>query len=391
MTRGALARVLLPVALALAARAALAVDPWWDGAWHERYKLQFDNSGQTNDALVNFPVLVTLTAENFNFDGAGSNGEGLRFVDADGPAELPYEIESWNRRARFAEVWVAVPHIPAGSDTNYIWLYSGNRSAPDNQQPSNVWDSVYWGVWHLSDAAEHAGEVSDSTANRRHGTWRDGDGSGNTRAQGVIGGGVGFGGTDFVAVPWDVAFSGTITVSAWVYTEGEEGVVFDRPGINYCGTWNQCLIKQRLAHVKCTTYACSYNLADALAATSAIEDEVWYHVVWQWGAAGRRIYLNGELNVSDDTRSIGSNDPASALPWIYIGAPCTGHATPTVTFAVPFEGVLDEVRLSRTSGVTPPHSADYVRAAYLTMTHQSFPSYGPAEQLPRTGSALFGW
>ncbi len=133
---------------------------WWNSSWQNRIKITFDNSSASVD-LTDFPVLVSLTSSNVDFTKTRDSGQDIRFVDADGSTQLPYEIDNWNESAT-STVWVKVPQIDAASTTDYIWMYYNNTSAVDASAPTQVWDSNFIGVWHMSDAS---GTVMDSTAN----------------------------------------------------------------------------------------------------------------------------------------------------------------------------------------------------------------------------------
>ncbi len=124
---------------------------WWDVNWLERKKLKINNADQT-EALVDFPLLVKLDSTRIDYTKTLNAGEDIRFIDndADGGAELKYEIEKWDE-AGTSYVWVKVPQIDGSSKTDHIWLYYDYFVASDNQDPANVWTNGYAGVWHLKE------------------------------------------------------------------------------------------------------------------------------------------------------------------------------------------------------------------------------------------------
>jgi hypothetical protein len=71
------------------------MNSWWNNNWLYRTQLTFNNSGQSDD-LINFPVLVNLSALNFNYSNAKLDGADLRFIDENGVTELKYHIEDWD-------------------------------------------------------------------------------------------------------------------------------------------------------------------------------------------------------------------------------------------------------------------------------------------------------
>jgi hypothetical protein len=113
------------------------INTWWNSEWQYRKSLIFENSGQM-DTLENFPVLVTLDSSNFNYSKAKPDGSDLRFID--GTKELKYHIEKWNALGK-SYVWVNVSFISAGSSSDFILMYYGNPSAPNNQDITGTYDA----------------------------------------------------------------------------------------------------------------------------------------------------------------------------------------------------------------------------------------------------------
>jgi len=148
-------------------------DPnWWNSNWNYRKKITFDNSGQSTN-LTNFPVLVVLHSGNFDYAKAKSDGADIRFIDSDDSTSLDYEIEDWDPDGN-SYIWVKVPQIDASSSTDFIYLYYGNSSASDGQNPTGVWDSDYKMVHHLDGGIQNLGaETGNSTG------WREDNVAGN--------------------------------------------------------------------------------------------------------------------------------------------------------------------------------------------------------------------
>ena len=79
-------------------------ESWWNTSWLNRTKITFDNSASSED-LIDFPVLVSLTSAEIDYAKTQGVGNDIRFVDADGITELPYEIEKWDDLGT-SVVWV---------------------------------------------------------------------------------------------------------------------------------------------------------------------------------------------------------------------------------------------------------------------------------------------
>ena len=180
-------------------------------SWPYKRKLTFNNSSQSEN-LVNFPVLIKLNSSRIDYSNTQNSGQDLRFYDADGITLLAHEIESWNESGD-SYVWVKVPQIDGSSSADYIWMYYGNDGASDGQDPNNVWDSNYQGVWHLD---ETSGDHADATSNGNDGTP---EGNVIQNTTGYIGGANDFDGSDdAVSVPDapSLDISSAVTLSAWI-------------------------------------------------------------------------------------------------------------------------------------------------------------------------------
>lgn len=105
--------------------AATAVDPG-EGDWGYYREITVDNTG--GDAKTDWPVKVSLTAANFTFADAQTDGADLRFRATDGTTELDFWIESYDSVAETAVLWVQVPTVTAGGSAT-VRLYYGNALA----------------------------------------------------------------------------------------------------------------------------------------------------------------------------------------------------------------------------------------------------------------------
>jgi hypothetical protein len=96
-------------------------EDWWNADWAFRKKLTFNNVAQSED-LINFPVLVNLSASNFNYSNANLDGSDLRFIDSDSSTQLNYHIEDWNTSG-YSSTWVNVTQIDGSSSSDFIWMW----------------------------------------------------------------------------------------------------------------------------------------------------------------------------------------------------------------------------------------------------------------------------
>ncbi|HEY1789126.1 MAG TPA: DUF2341 domain-containing protein, partial [Verrucomicrobiae bacterium] len=109
--------------------------------FNSKLKIAFSGYNRA-ETLQDFPVLVNLSTSltGFSYGGfAGANGSDLRFADASGTRELPYEINNWNPNGTSA-VWVQVPAL-TGTNT-FIWAYWGNASG--TTPPAYTTNGAVW-------------------------------------------------------------------------------------------------------------------------------------------------------------------------------------------------------------------------------------------------------
>ena len=98
-----------------------------------RYKRVLTDSNST--AVTAFQVRVALTANNFTFSHANSDGSDIRFWDATSGAALPYWIESWDAVAQTAVIWVKVADM-----THTLEMYYGRKTATSESSLANTFE-----------------------------------------------------------------------------------------------------------------------------------------------------------------------------------------------------------------------------------------------------------
>lgn len=193
--------------------------------WHYCRNITLNTSpagADIQDDIYDFPVLIRLTSDNFDFTQAGGDGSDLMITGSDGTPR-PFAIEQWNMADQKADIWVTVDTVYGNDSSQSITLYWGNEDT--SIPPSGtVFDTAegFAGVWHLGDAATDS--VYDATVNNFNGIS-----SGNGRpviVEGIIGNCRKFDGTDdFITMPatadsrLNFPEDGTYTVSAWVFLD----------------------------------------------------------------------------------------------------------------------------------------------------------------------------
>ncbi len=340
--------------------------------WGARRKLTFNNSAQTEN-LVNFPVLVVLNSSRIDYGTTQNAGEDLRFADADGTTELAYEIEKWDETGT-SYVWVKVPQIDGGSNTDHIWMYYDNTSATDNQDPQAVWSNGYAGVWHLKETPTVDSNALDSTCTGNNGSFL-GSMTSADQVAGQIDGSLDFDGSnDYVDMgnqaSLDFADVDDFTIEAWIFVDtGNDRNITGKklsqaeadPGyVLFFNDPNDVI---------------DFNLSDGvdryIVRSSAVSFGQWIHVaaVWDFDSeAGTTIYINGvedKASTIDTFANVGSLSNAVAFR---VGTQGNGSAD--------FDGKIDDVRISNVV-----RSADWIAAQYLLMT-DAFITFGAEESPP---------
>lgn len=340
------------------------VEGWWDINWTNRRVLTFDNSGQSEN-LMEFPILVKLDSGRIDYGKTQNAGQDLRFIDTDGTV-LEYEIEEWDESGN-SFVWVKIPQIDGSSSADFIWMYYGNTSAADNQNPALLWSNSYLGVWHLAENAAGTGTADlyqDSTGNN------DADDEVSaTGKDGQIGYGQEFNGIGDVieSSAYLYSFSTQITLSAWFrYTGAGTGSprIFE---ISQLGdATSHCLAVDNNASLRAwleDTTGRSASVDDPI----IYDDSAWHNMVYTYSSPNGSLYVDG---IETETAS----DPAANLDdgaYMTIGA--VMDATTYNHNEHSYEGFVDEVRISNIE-----RSADWNKAQYDSMT-DVFVSFGVEE------------
>ncbi|WP_226015746.1 DUF2341 domain-containing protein [Novosphingobium sp. FKTRR1] len=320
MMRLLTAFAVLLAALGFAPGANAASEAWWNKEWSYRKAVTVDLSPSgvnVSGPVGRTVVLVRLHSGNFTFTDAMPNGADIRFVDSDNKTPLPFHIEHYDATTGIATAWVSVPNLNGG-EKRAIWLYFGNKSAPVGSDEKGTFDPDYMAVFHF---AENPGTPStDSTANANAAKAAPAgidDG-------GIIGRAARFPGQGQI----EIAASGSLaqpaaapfSFTAWVKPEQLAGTqaLFTRGG----------LVIGLNAGVPF-----AQGPGVAVQGKTAIKQGDWTHVAFVSDGTAFHLYVNG---TEDGTG-------AGALPAID-GSAFIGGAP-----GQPFNGELDEVRLSKTA------------------------------------------
>ena len=279
--------------------------------------------------LADFPLLVRLHKDFFNFSKTRPMGEDIRFSSADGKP-LKFQIEQWDSTNGFATIWVRVPLIQ-GNQRQRINIHWGNPNCESESDGKAVFNESngYAAVMHMSEKMEDAtGSV----------TVKD---QGTSDVQGMIGRGRHLAGKQGLFLGENIASfpvgaNGSST-EAWFRAEKPNGTVVawgkeQRPG----KVMMNVLSPPRVA------IQCYFADVDA---KSGITMDRWVHVVHTYEKGDSRVYVDGVLD--GNTKPI-LDIPTPARMWI--GGWYNNYN---------FVGDVDEVRISKVS-----RSADWIKLQY---------------------------
>ena len=183
---------------------------WWNNGWSYRKNITIDYT-KVQGTQNNFPVLIKLTDLNLSTK-AQPDGDDIVFTDCY-RNQLNHEIEYYHSTSGELVAWVNVPSLSSTANT-VLYLYYGNPSCSNQENPVGVWNSSFVMVQHLN---ETSGTCNDSTYHNNDGHPVGGL---NQNAVGMIDGADSFNGvnsTYFVHDTGSLAgFTKGLTLSAWV-------------------------------------------------------------------------------------------------------------------------------------------------------------------------------
>jgi len=132
--------------------------------WGYMKTLTIDHNMVTG-SLTDFPVLISLVDPDLAVH-AQSSGNDILFALSDG-TQLAHEIDNYNPVTGTLVAWVNVPVVSDTADTT-IYMYYGNPTAGNQQNPVAVWDPNYKAVYHMNDGTSTS-DINDSTTNSHNG------------------------------------------------------------------------------------------------------------------------------------------------------------------------------------------------------------------------------
>jgi hypothetical protein len=302
------------------------------------------------EAVVeNFPLLVRLNKDFFNFSHALPNGDDLRFSTPTG-APLAHQIEEWDASKGVASIWVRIPKI-TGKSRQEIRLHWGKADAKPESDGKAVFNKSngYLSVLHMArQPRDEAGTVAPND-------------TGTTPVAGVIGEARHFPGQKGVfcgdKITGYPVGSGSHSSEAWVRVEKPNSTIMAWG--NEQGQGKVVMQYRSPAHVRMDCYFSGGNVASQSAPAAG----EWFHVAHTYEKGESRVYVNGMLAGNNKNANPPLNIRTPARFWI--GGWYHNYD---------FIGDLDEVRVSDVV-----RSPEWVRLQYENQKlHQTL--VGPVVQ-----------
>ena len=285
-------------------------------------------------SVEQFPLLVRLHRDWFDFSKAKARGEDVRFCSETGAA-LAFEIEEWDAANGAASIWVRVPRI-TGNSRQTIRMHWGKADAAGESNAKAVFNESngYLSVWHMGD------EVRDAA-----GTIESKD-TGTTATAGVVGKarhfagkqGV-FGGDKITGYPTG---AGAHSSEAWFRAEKPNSTIMSWGNEERQG--KVVMHFRSPPHVQMDCYFSGGNVSGS----SRVPLGEWTHVVHTYREGESVIYVNG---VPDGTNTKDGSPMAIKSPArLWLGGWYNNYD---------FVGDLDEVRVSKVT-----RTAEWVRLQF---------------------------
>ena len=312
--------------------------------------LTIDYTQTGGSGLTNFGVLVSTALGSSRIQSSNCY-DAIFTSDAGGTTKIPWEMETCTQATGLILAWVGLSSVSASANTLFYVSYD-NSSISTAQNtgsyaPSNVWDSTFQGIWHLSNGTTLT--AIDSSTSGNNGTI-----TGATATTGQIDGGANFVASNSpeIALGSISAMAGVTyaTLSAWFQRSSPGATVV-------LGKDNADYRFQVLASPDGNVYVSAENGA-VTSGSFASNDTNWHQIamVFNGSLSGNSARLVAYLDGVQQSMSFSGTIPAtlgSATP-VNIGYGSGNYST----------GNIDEMRVSSGASLSASRLAGWVTAEY---------------------------
>jgi hypothetical protein len=348
---------------------------WYANDWGYRKRILIDHA-QVQANLTDFPVLINQTSDSGLVSHAQSNGNDIVFSSSDGVTKLSHQIEKYVSATGALVAWVKVPSISSSADTK-LYMYYGNPTCGSQQDPKNVWDGYFKGVWHLNeDPSGTAPQMKDSTSNGNNGTSA-GVMMTSDQVPGRIDGSLDFDGSNDEIICGNAAslqITTEITIEAWARTSSTgatRGIVSKH---NSAAPYNGYQLRKYSDDYYRFATGNPNGAGQYIASDSAYTDSGWHYIVGVRRSGTNYLYIDGVQQTATTTYAI----TESGVNFV-IGRAYAGYDN------FWWLGDIDEVRVSNMG-----RSASWVATCYNNQNSPStfYSVSSNEEQNPKVSGTL---
>lgn len=309
-------------------------------------------------SVTHFPLLVRLSAANFDFSQTQAGGRDIRFSKATG-RPLAFEIVKWDTALSQAVVWVSVDTVYGADASQYIRMHWGNNFATGASNPNAVFDTAYGfaAVWHLEEETGGVGlsaVYKDASPNAADGD----DYLYSVEQNGVVANGHGFAGSDKITTNSGVAemAAGDVTIAVWVNLAAAGGVIVSKGKENIVQNTGE-----KQLYLSDGTAGGANGLrpsfsgkgnGDAFADRDVPLDNRWHYLVFRWqyesGSAGTAAFFldSAQTGITSTYNAAVKDNPNDKVSIGFNG----------IRY---LSGYLDELHISKTA-----RSSDWILLSY---------------------------
>ena len=315
---------------------------WWNSSFGFRKSIAI-NKTKVTGALSNFPALIDITDNDLRIHVQQSNGNDIAFVNSLHTIQYDHQIELYESSTGHLVSWVRLPTLTNETQLTF-YVYYGNATCENQQNPAGVWDSDFHGVWHLN---ESSGSLGDSTSYWNNGTVVGGV---TYNVDGKIAGAMDFPGTSSggyanIGDPVDGSLDfgdGDFSLETWVYTnEDQHRNIVSKYDFGNTGSYgydlriNDGALRIVLVEDNGFGGTNTYTLDGA----TIINDNTWHYiaVVFNRSTNACFFYIDGEQD-PNSPGWIGDSDTDSTNSFRLVRGPGSIKEY--------FGGILDEIRVS---------------------------------------------
>ena len=346
---------------------------WLDNGWLMRVKLTV-NKDYVNGEQANMPLYLDMSIlpDRF-FDNVAADGSDIRMTTYDGSTQVPFEFVWLDQTANTGELFFKANGQSLSAYSNSDWfLYFNNSNATalaanDSYGSENVWTENYAAVWHFDEDPDSS-SLLDSTANNNDAAPYNL--AGDNLVNSIVGRSIDLDGANEYWQAADspsLSITNNLTISYWAQPDGftqRRNPIYKTYGGEYTITHETAGHVSSYGGTAGSDANPYYNLSTI--GLGNLSQDTWTYMTFTRDVSGSSALLTWYMDGARINSGILGNVPTadSSAP-VQIGE----------GYVEPFDGILDEMRLS-----TVARSAGWNETEYNNMfDNESFFGVGHVE------------